>query len=76
MSNNNDQKTMNSAAFEAFIRELSSKMGELDISNRQSTDFLNEAIRTVKATFPHTEKIEELQEVEEDDRPWIQEDKE
>jgi hypothetical protein len=76
MSDKNENKMMNAAAFEAFIRELSSRMGELDLSNRQTTDFFNEAIRTVKSTFPNTDNIEELEGSGEDDRPWSEENQE
>ena len=73
MSDENGKKMMNPLAFEAFIRELSSQMGDFEISNRQTADFFNEAIRTVKSTFPNTENIEEFEDYEEDDRPWVEE---
>lgn len=71
MSDNQDNKTMNPAAFEAFIRELASQLREFDVSNRQTVDFFNEAIRTVKTTFPNTENLSEMETPEEDDRPWV-----
>tara|TARA_B100000131_G_scaffold311939_2_gene345445 strand:- start:3632 stop:3862 length:231 start_codon:yes stop_codon:yes gene_type:complete len=76
MSDENDKKMMNPAAFEAFIRELSAQMGEFEISKKQTTDFFNEAIRTVKTSFPNTENISEFEESIEDDRPWVDEDDE
>ena len=71
MSNNNDNKTMNPAAFEAFIRELTSQMKDFDVSNRQAVDFFNEAIRTVKTSFPNAEDLSEMETPEDDDRPWV-----
>ena len=71
MSNNNDNKTMNPAAFEAFIRELTSQMKDFDVSNRQAVDFFNEAIRTVKTSFPNAEDLSEMDTPEDDDRPWV-----
>ena len=71
MSDNNDNKTMNPAAFEAFIRELTSQMKDFDVSNRQAVDFFNEAIRTVKTNFPNAEDLSEMDTPEDDDRPWV-----
>tara|TARA_B100000424_G_C22784924_1_gene421841 strand:+ start:415 stop:642 length:228 start_codon:yes stop_codon:yes gene_type:complete len=71
MSDNNDNKTMNPAAFEAFIRELTSQMKDFDVSNRQAVDFFNEAIRTVKTSFPNAEDLSEMDTPEDDDRPWV-----
>lgn len=71
MSNEDNNKMMNPAAFEAFIKELTLNMKGLDISNKQTVDFFNEAIRTVKSSFPNAENLEEMEEPEEDDRPWI-----
>ena len=71
MSDDQDNKTMNPAAFEAFIKELASQLREFDVSNRQTVDFFNEAIRTVKTNFPNTEDLSEMETPEEDDRPWV-----
>tara|TARA_B100000424_G_scaffold73766_1_gene54780 strand:+ start:1464 stop:1691 length:228 start_codon:yes stop_codon:yes gene_type:complete len=71
MSEENNNKTMNPAAFEAFIRELASQLQKFEVSNRQTVDFFNEAIRTVKTTFPNTEDLTEMEPPEEDDRPWV-----
>ena len=71
MSDNQDNKTMNPAAFEAFIRELTSQMKDFDVSNRQAVDFFNEAIRTVKTNFPNAEDLSEMDAPEDDDRPWV-----
>ena len=71
MSDNQDNKTMNPAAFEAFIRELTSQMKDFDVSNRQAVDFFNEAIRTVKTNFPNAEDLSEMEAPEDDDRPWV-----
>jgi len=71
MSDNQDNKTMNPATFEAFIRELTSQLKEFDVSNRQTVDFFNEAIKTVKTNFPEAEDLTEMESPEEDDRPWV-----
>jgi len=71
MSDNQKNKTMNPAAFEAFIRELTSQMKDFDVSNRQAVDFFNEAIRTVKSNFPNAEDLSEMDAPEDDDRPWV-----
>ena len=70
MSNDQDNKTMNPAAFEAFIKELASQLREFDVSNRQTVDFFNEAIRTVKTSYPEAEDLSEMSPPDEDDRPW------
>lgn len=69
-SDNQDKNTMNPVAFEAFIRELTSQLKEFDVSKRQTVDFFNEAIRTVKTSFPETEDLSEMDPPDEDDRPW------
>ena len=69
-SDNQDKNTMNPVAFEAFIRELTSQLKEFDVSKRQTVDFFNEAIRTVKTSFPETEDLSEMAPPGEDDRPW------
>ena len=71
MSDNKNNKTMDPAVFEAFIRELTSQLQDFEVSNKQTVDFFNEAIRTVKTTFPNTEDLTEMEPPEEDDRPWI-----
>ena len=71
MSKDQNDKTMNPAAFEAFIRELTSQLREFDVSNRQTVDFFNEAIKTVKTNFPEAEDLTEMESPEEDDRPWV-----
>jgi len=72
----NNNKNMNPAHFEAWIRELASRMGELEVSNAQTVDFFNEAIRHLNLTNPEVEDIEELEVPEEEDRPWITQEKE
>tara|TARA_B000000557_G_scaffold153129_1_gene124191 strand:- start:3390 stop:3620 length:231 start_codon:yes stop_codon:yes gene_type:complete len=74
MSEKDNKNTMNPVAFEAFLKELSLQMADFNISSRQTADFFNEAIRTVKSTFPNTESIREFDNPEEDDRPWIDQD--
>ena len=73
MSDKNNNKTMDPAHFEAFIKEIASRMGEFEISSGQTVDFFNEAIRHVKQTFPNTDNIEEFDNPETEDRPWIKE---
>lgn len=70
MSNNKDKNVMNPVAFEAFIKELTSQLKEFDVSERQTVDFFNEAIRTVKTSFPEAEDLSEMDPPDEDDRPW------
>jgi len=72
----NNNKNMNPAHFEAWIRELASRMGELEVSNAQTVDFFNEAIRHLNLANPEVEDIEELEVPEEEDRPWITQEKE
>ena len=69
-SDNQDKNTMNPVAFEAFIRELTSQLKEFDVSKRQTVDFFNEAIRTVKTIFTETEDLSEIYPPDEDDRQW------
>jgi hypothetical protein len=71
MSKNQNDNSMNPAAFEAFIRELTSQLKDFDVSNRQTVDFFNEAIKTVKTNFPNAEDLSEMDAPEEDDRPWV-----
>tara|TARA_B100000287_G_C20670662_1_gene793273 strand:- start:2796 stop:3023 length:228 start_codon:yes stop_codon:yes gene_type:complete len=71
MSDNQDNKTMNPVVFEAFIRELASQLKDFEVSNRQTVDFFNEAIKTVKTNFPEAEDLTEMEIPEEDDRPWV-----
>ena len=71
MSSNNDKPAMNPEAFEAFLKELSAQMADFNVSSKQTTDFFNEAIRTVKSTFPNTDSIQEFEEPAVDDRPWV-----
>ena len=71
MLNDQNNKPMNPAAFEAFIRELTSQLKDFEVSNRQTVDFFNEAIRTVKTNFPNAEDLSEMEPPEEDDRPWV-----
>ena len=71
MSSDNNKPTMNPEAFEAFLKELSAQMADFNVSSKQTTDFFNEAIRTVKSTFPNTDSIQEFEEPTVDDRPWV-----
>ena len=76
MSDENNNKPMDPAYFEAFIRELASRMGDFEVSTNQTVEFFNEAIRHVKQTFPNTDHLQELEQPEEEDRPWLDESEE
>jgi hypothetical protein len=71
VSEKNDKPTMDPEVFEAFVTELASQMKKFDVSKKQTVDFFNEAIRTVKNNFANAEGIEELSDPVDDDRPWI-----
>jgi hypothetical protein len=58
MSDDNNNKSMDPAVFEQFLREMHSRLHEYEVDKKQTTDFFNEAIKQINEKYIPGNKME------------------
>ena len=58
MSNNDNNKSMDPAVFEQFLREMHSRLHEFEVDKQQTTDFFNEAIKQINEKYIPGQKMD------------------
>ena len=66
MSNNDNNKSMDPAVFEQFLREMHSRLHEFEVDRQQTTDFFNEAIKQINEKYIPGQKMDYFSVPEED----------